>query len=1054
MLRVTESNRLEVLAERLAATLDAPGDTPLAPDLVVVPNRGMARWLSLWIARDRGVCANVRFDLPAEFIWSVLGRAFGQRANADVFDPAVLAWRVLGVLARLERRPPFTALHAYIDGPSDRRRYDLARRIANVFDQYLVYRPDWIRRWEAGGDDHWQAELWRRLVAGSDASHRVTLLDTLVAALEGGRLARAELPSRVRVFAVAAMPPAYLAVFGRLAERIDVDLYALNPSPTYWGDLMGSRELARRPLAAGDEDLARGNSLLAGFGKQLAELRDLVREWNAHEIEAHVEPSERSILGAVQADIHHLRTRGMGATPKTPRPDDGTIQVHRCHGPMREVEVLHDQLLALFDRHPDLQPSDVVVMTPDIETYAPCIEAVFGTAPRERMIPFTIADRSARAERPTLGAFLGLLALPASRYDANSLLALLDVDAVRRRFGFADAEVARARRWVRATGIRWGVDATTRAALGLPATHEHTWRFGLDRLLLGYALPEEERRRFAEVLPYDDVEGTSARALGLLATFAEACFALGRDLGEARAPLAWTTALGEVVDRFFDAAEADEEDVVTIRRALTELAAVTRRAGFADAVSFDVVRAYLETVLAAPVASGRFLAGRVTFCALVPMRSIPFEVVCLLGLDDGAFPRQQRPMGFDLMADDFRPGDRSRREDDRSLFLEAILSARRVLYLSYVGRDIRDNSERPPSVLVRDLVDYVRCGFGAEVEQTHPLQPFSASYFTPGGTLFSYADDLCAARRLQGTRVELATPFVLQALPAPDGGRRTLSVDDLVRFFLGPAKFLLQERLGLRLEPARGVVDTREPFVLDALSRYLVRDQVLRLWREGTPLTELEPLLRGAGLLPHGAVGEVTLRQQTAGVEDLLARLDAALPTPRLAPTPVDVLVGDFRLHGAISTGRGGGVVDYRPTVAKAKDRLALWIRHLVLASATGRDAEGRWFGTHGDVVLRPPAEPREVLAELLALYWDGLRRPLPFFPRSSYALCTSRGGSLAGVHREWNRAATPQVPPGESEDPYNELAFRGATALGDEFRSLAHRVVGPLLDHQVEDRS
>jgi exodeoxyribonuclease V gamma subunit len=1053
MLRLTESNRLEALAERLAAALDVATATPLVPDVVVVPNYGMARWLSLGLARAQGICANVRFVLPAAFVWDVLGHVVGPRAELDVFDPAVLAWRIFDALGALEGDPVYAPLRAYVDGPSDRPRYELARRIASVFDQYLVHRPVWIRRWEAGGDRHWQAALWRRLVAARPEPHRVHLLDALVAALEGGRLAASTLPARVFVFGVPTMPPAYVAVLGRLAARIDVDAYLLGPTPHYARDLVTARDLARRTRTL-DPDRAHfevGNNLLAGFGRQGAEFRDVLQEWDPHPVDAYAPPDDATILGAVQADVFEARQRGSAELPATPREDDGSIQVHACHGPMREIEILHDQLLLLFDRHPTLAPADVIVMAPDVEAYAPWIEAVFGTAPRERYIPYSIADRSLRAERPLVDAFVALLELPESRYDANRLLALLDVDAVRRRFGFAPTEVARARRWVRESGIRWGIDAGAKEALGLPATREHTWRFGLDRLLLGYAMAGEGRRRFADVLPYDDVEGTAARAAGLLATLAEACFALRDELAAPRPAAEWTAALGAVVERFFAVGRDDEEDVATIRRALGDLEQATRRAGVAGPLSLDVVRAHLEDALAAPLATGRFLAGKVTFCALVPMRSIPFEVVCLLGMNDGSYPRPRRPVGFDLMVDDYQPGDRSRREDDRSLFLEAILSARRVLYASYTGSDVRDNGERQPSVLVADLVRYLREGFRVDPVRRHPLQPFDARYFEGDPRLVSHADDLCRARRVQGTRADAEAPFVAGPVAEPDDTWRTIALDDLVYFFRGPSRHFLRERLGIRLEPARGEVDTREPFILDALERYKLCEEAVRLRRAGIEGNELAALLRAAGLLPHGVVGDVALAVALEQMESLVRRLDALMPAGAAPSVPIDLELEGVRIRGALVRSAAGGVIDFRPTTAKPGDRLGLWLRHLALGAA-GEGGESRWLGTTATVVLRPVADARERLADVVALYREGLRRPLPFFPRAAYAACEAKKEPLVAARKHWESPAVPDAPPGEGDDPYNALAFRGRDPFADPFLTLARRVFDPLRAHQSEE--
>jgi exodeoxyribonuclease V gamma subunit len=462
------------------------------------------------------------------------------------------------------------------------------------------------------------------------------------------------------------------------------------------------------------------------------------------------------------------------------------------------------------------------------------------------------------------------------------------------------------------------------------------------------------------------------------------------------------------------------------------------------------VTAYLEHVLAAPSVTGRFLAGKVTFCALVPMRSIPFQVVCLVGLDDGVFPRQRRSLGFDLMATDFRAGDRSRRDDDRYLFLEALLSARRVLHLSYTGRDVRDDRALPPSVLVTELLRYLARGFCVDPVRTHPLQPFDARYFEGPEERRSAVAELCDARRLAGTREDAVAPFVVAPLPAADATWRTIDVDRLVDFFRNPSRFVLRERLGIRLEAARGEVETREPFVLDALARYRVRTALLDLTRTGAADARIGDALRARGLLPHGEPGRIAFEQESAAMRDLTARVDAESGGPAVRES-VDLTLGEFRVFGTVATAPGGGVVDFRPAKVKAKDRLGLWVRHLVLASATGRAGESRWLGPEDEVRLAPVTGATELLADLLALYWEAIHVPLPLFPQAALAAASSPGDPRRTARKTWTRS-TDTAPPGEGDDEHVQLLFRGRDPFADPFEALASRVWGPILAHQRGD--
>lgn len=1053
MLNLHQSNRLEALAGQLAAVARVPLASVFAAETVVVQSHGVARWLALQLARASGVCANVRFAFPAGFAWA-LYRALGDLPQRSPYDPAVMAWRIMQLLPALEREPAFAPVRAYVRDDLFRR-YELAHRIAETFEQYLIYRPDWIAAWDAGAAPHWQARLWRRVAQAAGAPHRARLHRDLVARLDAGLLARAAVPERVSVFGASALPPMLLELFAALAAHIDVHLFILNPCREYWGDIARAGEIARRKLARRAEAayLETGNGLLASLGKQGRDFIDLLQNHPAQERDGYVEPGEGHLLAALQSDVLNLRereaTRGLEV-----RADDSSVQIHVCHGAMREVEVLHDQLLALFERHPDLEPSDVVVMTPDIEKYAPYIEAVF--AATEPRIPFNISDRSAERESTLAAAFLALLDLPGSRYAASEMLELLDEPAVQRRYALNAEDIDTIHRWVRESGIRWGIDAQHRAALGLPATREHTWRFGLDRLLLGCALAGGNERLFAGILPYDEVEGSLADILGRFLDFAEAALALN-ELPALQSVPQWASVLREILARFFEPDESrEEEQIAGLRAAIAAIESEALAGGFDGAISLDVLKRALRARLEIP---GRaFLSGGVTFCAMVPMRSLPFEVVCLIGMNDGAFPRTRRAYGFDLMASDFRKGDRSRRDDDRYLFLESLLCARRSLYVSYTGQHIRDNSALPPSVLVSELLDYLAENFRGAGGQNmrdqlvthHALQGFSPRYFDGKGKLFSYSAARCEAARLAGRGYAEAQPFMPDALPAPEAEWRAIELEALIRFFRHPARYFLRERLGIRLEEAGEAVDGREPLVFGALEQYALKQRLLAVRMRGEPLPGALPAARASGLLPHAQVGAVVFDQSGDEAAAFAEKLLPVLPERMPEPLGFEFELAGMRLRGTLAGVSPAGLLGYRLAKCQAKDLLEAWLRHLALNTLepAGVVPETHWFLQDRVVRFAAVRGARDRLAALVELYWRGLSRPLHFFPQSAKAYI-ERGASIDAARRQWEHSDHRH---GEGEDPYYRLAFRDCDPLDAEFEALALAVFGPMTAAMIEE--
>jgi len=1068
-----QSNRLETLTDRLAELLRQPLRSPLAREIIVTQSNGLARWLALRLADRLGVCAHLDFQFPGTFLWEMARRVLHGLPPTSAFDRPVLNWRVMALLQEVGDEPAFAPVRAWLgDGRDDFRRYELACRITDCFDQYLIYRPDWIGQWENGEEDHWQAELWRRL-ARSGETHRTRVQAQFRRALQHREVDRRRLPERVAVVGLSALPPLYLDLLAELAHCIDVHLLLLNPCQEYWGDIRAERDLARlgEEVDLEAEYLTVGHPLLASLGKQGRDFIDLLQGYSRVEWEGFVEPAGDDLLHRLQADILHLRERGTAEHPPLLlRPDDLSLQVHVCHGPMREVEVLHDQLLALFEAHRDLRPSDVIVMAPDIARYGPLIEAVFDVAPRERRIPFSVADQGLPVENPLIEAFFELLDLSGERFDAAQVMSLLEPPAVRRRFGLSEEDLDRVRHWVRAVGIRWGINAGIKDSWALPTTAGHTWQAGLDRLLLGYALPGQGRELYAGILPYDEVEGGEAQALGGLQSFLDELFGLHHGLRDQRPPADWITTLYALLDRFFDPREREENELQLIRTALETLGEQAQQAQFAEPVSLSVMKSALRELLNVPESgAGRFLGGGVTCCAMVPMRSIPFAVVCLIGMNDDAYPRPNRPVGFDLMIRSFRRGDRSRRRDDRYLFLETLLSARRCLYLSYVGQNIRDNAVLPPSVLVSELLDMVDRGFvtaeggrpSAQLVTRHPLQAFSRRYFTGDPRLFSYAQEWLEASRQTGRGERDAAALLTATLPEPESALRWVTLEGLTQFFKNPAKWLLRERLGIRVDEGEEALETREPFVPDALESYQMLDEMLELHREGRPVAEIETIMRANGALPHGQVGECVFAEAYERVERFAGRLGRVFPRRDRAPLELDLALGDFRLTGRLTGMTKAGWVGYRLAKIKAGDYLKLWLHHLALNAMGLEDGvrQSYWVAEDQLVTLTPVEQPEMLLRGLLEWYWQGSQGLLHFFPKSGLAYVEqlrkdqepNPDKALWAARRAWEGE---ERRPGtaERENAYYQLAFGETDPLDEEFTTLAMAVFGPLFEQIQRD--
>ncbi|MBV1862785.1 MAG: exodeoxyribonuclease V subunit gamma [Nannocystaceae bacterium] len=651
-MRLHRSNRVERLLDALTTVVEPPLRDPLQPECIVVSSRGMNTWLSMQLSERLGVWAGGQFPFPRRFVDDLFAKVAPQ--GPAWTDPQQLLWPILAELPGLLRTPPFIELRRFVErDDTGRHLFQLAHRIAHVFDQYPVFRPEMVLGWDAGAEDHWQAVLWRVINDRLDGQHVAASAQDFIDALED--TPPAGLPARVSLFGVTTLPPFYVHVLQALDKVVPVHLFVVSPSQEYWAELR-RHGMTPEVLDAVPPLLVS----LGAVGREFQGVLELV-DYQEGEESLYVDPGQESTLAALQSRMLHLQ--GLQTQRHKPAPTDRSVTLHACHSPMREVEVLHDHLLAMLADDPTLQPRDIAVLLTDVETYAPLVEAVFERDDDDpAFIPFCVADRSVRAENPLVDAFIRILAMVGGRVTASEVLDLLALEPVQARFGIAADELDRIASWVEGAKIRWGIDADHRGKHGQPKLSENTWRFGLHRLFLGVAMRGDGLEMFADVLPFDEIEGASSELLGRFGQFCEALFAAILGLEAARPVHEWQGDLEEMLQSLLVDPSASSQpsalwDPQPLRGALDAITKDALAARFDDDLGLEAILELVETRLESDAPPRGFLAKGVTFCAMLPMRSVPFRVVCMLGLSDGAFPRGGRTM---------RPRTDHRRTSSRS----------------------------------------------------------------------------------------------------------------------------------------------------------------------------------------------------------------------------------------------------------------------------------------------------------------------------------------------------------------------------------------------------
>lgn len=935
---VIHGNQLEELRELIVQWMSANPLHPLENEIILVQSNGIAQWLKLALAAEEGggICAATQVELPARFLWRTYRTVLGTEnvAKESPLDKAPLTWRLMRLLPEIINRPEFAPLQRFLEDDADlRKRYQLSERLADLFDQYQVYRADWLQDWAQGQDqlvdvhgqvksleaiEHsslaWQASLWRILIEdlGQQAllESRAGVHPRFMQAMQASTQAPKGLPRRVIVFGISSLPAQMLEALSALAQYSQVMLCVNNPCQYHWGDIIEDKDLLRHqfkrhsrkidmPIVISDEDMHQhAHPLLAAWGKQGRDYINLLDQYddpayyqarfNAlnQRIDLFDSRGQQTLLNQLQDDILHLRslqeTQSIWAPIDTEL--DQSIRFHVAHSAQREVEILHDQLLARFAQDSSLKPRDIIVMVPDVNRYAPHIQAVFGQHQREdkRVIPFTLSDQNQRGTDPLLIALEHLLHLPETRSSVSDLMDLLDVPAVRARFNITEEDLPQLQNWITGSGIRWGLNAEQRRKLGqTTGLEQNTWSFGLRRMLLGYALGGSGEYQGIE--PYDEIAGLEAAIIGPLIQLLTAIDLLQQQLEQTHQLTEWVEIFHQLLTRFFSA-DNDRDELLLLRleTAYEAWFKLADAAQLNEALPLAVAREAWLSQLEQDRLSQRFLAGAVNFCTLMPMRAIPFRLVCILGMNDGDYPRSPTPLDFDLMAKDYRPGDRSRREDDRYLLLEALLAATEQIYISWVGRNIRDNSERPASVLVNQLREHLAQGWKSQsgnalleaITLIHPLQPFSRQYFSENSKLFTYAQEWAT---LHQPKPLDAVVECLGEVPV----NIELTPDSLVNMLRDPVRYFFNQRLKVYFNQEYQEPLDIEPFALDSLAKHQLAEQLLNAGCTGTVeqiqqrLEEQAFTQQRSGFYPMNGFGVYAQEQLLAPLADQAKQLFA-----------------------------------------------------------------------------------------------------------------------------------------------------------------------------------
>jgi exodeoxyribonuclease V gamma subunit len=1076
------SNKIEVLLESLAGSLKKPGPGVFEPEIIVVQSKGMEKYLSLNLSRYLGISANNLFLYPNSMLEYCFEKT-GLKKNESVnYSSELNTWAIMELIYEFRNKDIFAEVLNYIklsnDSISIEKLYQFSSKVSRLFLEYQIFRPDWILLWEENENyNGWQSFLWNRLSEKTNQNSVVSQFDNLIKQYSENKELLNNLSGRISVFGIFSLPRIYTDALNFFSNMCEVNLYLLNPCREYWGEILSEKKIQkiRRKTRQKDLYLESGNSLLASLGETGKVFFDLINDYEINKIDEKFVPGEQNtLLSGIQLSILNLFDYSDKEKKKVSI-NDNSIRIHSCHGIMREMEVLKDNILYILDTDEDIKLSDIIVMIPDIEKYSFYVKAVFDRKDDKVKIPFSIADRALKTENKGLDSFFKLLKIFTTRFEASSVLDLLEDSLIYQKFGLNEAGVEKIKDWVFKLKISWGLDPQFKKRFDLFPEDLGTWEKGLDSISLGHALNPDDFVFFDSVFPLFELETSDQEtASGLIEFYIKIKKYSEIITGGKYCVAEWADIFLSLCDDFLYFEKQAEFDFINLKKTLTDLKEEAFYSHSEIKVPFAVMCQRIEKIVSAPSSGYGFLDGRITFCAMLPMRSIPFKMICVCGLNESDFPRNYFPPDFDLMAKSKRKGDRHIRDDDRYLFLETIISARKYLYLSYTGKDIKTDTIIPPSPVLSEFTDYIEDNFVSEknitelIYRNHFASAFSKAYFSCdkpldadlNQSLFSYSKRYMELS--ENINLEKKDQFVFSDTDLKTEEDLYKDFNDLnsfVNFFKDPQKFYLKFN-SIETGNDFDFFEDREIFNPGNLLNYIISNDLLDMFLSGIDDKICKMVLKSRNLLPYGKTGDIFYDSLKEEILFFVKKIEVYLKEP----TKILISLNEkkLKIKGSLSL-YSGKILLFRYGKIKPKNILELWIKHNLALNCTNEEFKNfsMFAGSEKKGFMEKKFEYLEQNQEYLKLlgkYFErGSKFPLSFDPELSFKYMETIHKELKGdfslindeIREKGLLSAKKEMNSKNSFKNYSliEKNFRGRDFLNDDFMETTEKILIPMFE-------
>ena len=1035
-LKIYAGNQLEELARVFCEEIYSGNHSIFEQEKVVVQTKGMELFLRKYIARNTEIAANIETPFLNRFVRDIMQAALDSAEykqfciSSEQFSPEVLKWRIFDELqTNLEKYPE---AEKYIKDSSYC--YQLSVKLAETFDRYIWYHNDMLEEWRQKKGTHWESQLYLALTEKTGPSPDLFFSNVLT----GSKKIRKELLSgHYSLFGIGSMPPILLNLCNALGKEVDVHLFYLNPSHEYWGEIISQKSELKNDLPP------LNNPFFANLGTWGREFfQNTLELMDGTERDCFVSPlsKDKSVLHLVQEDIFNNEIRQQVEKELS---SDRSISIHNCHSKRREVEILQDQLL-LAIKELKIRPEDIIVMAPDINAYAPIIEAVFSSGKLKDS--YNISDRSLVSLSNTAETLERIIKLHSARCTAEEIISIIDSLPVRENFSLDETGLKNIKEFIGKAKICWGENAETRIEFSQTAFNEFSWEEGLDRLLLGYASDAEDSHE-TPWLPAANIYGDKAEQLGVVCFIVKNLFKWRRFCKNEHSAAEWSSLLNEIIDTMYSKAYSFRKESDFLKRNISAWLKKAESAQFTAEFSVKVLLEEMASFLGGLSDSRGYLSRGITFCSLVPMRSIPAKVIAVLGLAAKDFPRTEPNNGLNISTAR-KKGERSRLLEDRYLFLETLLAARERLLLFYPGQGTNPKVSCTPSASLEDLMNYLKKYFSIE-ETKHFRHAHDSGYFSSTNpNLFSFSEHYCSiAGNIQPPTPDPEKTFSEDIPETSD--EITYTINDLAYCLYNPFRTYLQHALEIRYKKLKEYSEAEnEPLNVD-FSQATIEDII-----KGKAREDIENELLHKRELPPGEVGRYLFDGSFQDFQQAAANGDFR----SAEKVSITLSIGKFKINGIINQVKEKLNIASIYKFGSSRSKLEFYISSLCSSIQTPRPVGEKDIALIGKKIESLPIwdsqTAKERLLKLLDIAEEAKKRPLPLFPRASFKFAASTKKKKANALQAF---AGSQSSPGDLQDSTLFKLFFSPEKFNDqeffqEFENLAQIVYAPWFNEEITE--